>query len=586
MSESSPTANRRHLGAKTVDSSNVKARAQSTAKRRSSGHVARYRQIAEAFARHGLAYALSVFGLERFVSLPRRVFGREPSQTPHSRPERVRMVFEELGTTFIKLGQILSTRADLLPPEYQRELAKLQDSAPPVSFAELEFVVVSELGQPLDRLFRTFEKAPLAAASIGQVHAATLIDGTEVVVKVRRPGVLEQVEEDLAILQNLAGVAARRSDLADQYDPVGLAEEFARTLRSELDYVHEGQNAERFQANFADDPTVRVPKVFWHLTTPRVLTLERIGGMKINDLDALKAADVNFRELAERASGILLKMIFEDGFYHADPHPGNFFVEPSGRIGLVDFGMVGVLDERTQDELATLLFAVTTHNSDRVVEALLALGVVRQRVDRSQLRNDLEHLIVRYYDRPLGEISFAALLGDTLALIRQHRLRLPSNLALLAKTLIVGEGLTRQLDPTFNLTSVVVPYAQRLIFRQFSPTRWARRLGIAGLDVAQLGVELPQQLRQILGDLERGGLEVGMRPLGFDPLIRRFERLANRIVLGIIAAAFVNGLAVLMSVYRPPGFERWAGIIFGAGFVVASVLGAYLAWSIVRSRGR
>ncbi|HLH74852.1 MAG TPA: AarF/ABC1/UbiB kinase family protein [Chloroflexota bacterium] len=555
-------------------------------KQRFTRYASRYRQIAEAFARHGMAYLLSVLGLERFVSFPRRLFGRQQHHIPYTRPERVRLVLEELGTTFIKLGQILSTRADLLPPEYQQELAKLQDSAPPVPFEEVEQVVVAELGQPLDRLFQAFAEIPLAAASIGQVHAATLLDGTEVVVKVQRPGVLEQVEEDLGILQNLARAAERRWDLADQYDLVGLAEEFARTLRSELDYVHEGQNAERFRSNFSKNPMVRVPRVYWHLTTPRILTLERMRGIKINDLDALDAAGINRTKLAEQASQILLKMIFEDGYYHADPHPGNFFVESSSRIGLVDFGMVGILDEHSQDELAALLFAVTTHNTDRVVETLIELGVARERIDRFHLRSDLDHLIARYYDRPLGEISFAALLTDALALIREHRLGLPAHLALLVKTLIVGEGLARQLDPSFNLTTVLVPYAQGLILRQFSPLRWARRLGAASLDAALLGVELPQQLRQIFGDLERGGFEVGMRPMGFEPLIQRFERLANRIVLGIIAAAFVNGLAVLVSTYRPPGFERWAGIIFASGFLAASMLGAYLAWSIVRSRGR
>lgn len=547
------------------------------------GHLRRYHQIADALARHGLAYLTGMLGLDRFTALPRALFDRSPRPDPIRAPAHLRLVLEELGTTFIKLGQILSTRADLLPPEYQAELAKLQDAAPPVAFAEIEQIVVDELGQPLDELFASFETTPLAAASIGQAHAATLLDGTEVVVKVRRPGAGEQVEEDLEILQSLAATAARRWDLAEQYDFVGLAQEFAQTLRFELNYVHEGQNAERIAANFRDDPTVHVPRVFWERTTSRVLTLERLRGMKINDLAALDAARIDRRQLAEHSSRVLLKMIFEDGFFHADPHPGNFFVESESCLGLVDFGMVGTLDERTQDALAAVLLAVTGRDADTLVDTFLDLGVARQRVDRFTLRRDLEHLLARYYDRPLGEIAVGALLTDALALIRHHRLRMPADLALLSKTLMMGEGLAAQLDPSFNLTTVLVPYARDLLTRQYSPMRWAKRLGRAGLEAAQLGVDLPHQVRRIVTDLERGGLEVGMRPLGLEPVIRRFERLANRIVLGVIVAAFVNGLAVLMAAYHPPAFARWVEIIFIFGFTVASVLGAYLAWTILRS---
>jgi ubiquinone biosynthesis protein len=493
------------------------------------------------------------------------------------------MALEELGTTFIKLGQIISTRADLLSPDYQAELSRLQDQAPPVPSAEIEAVITAELGAHLDVLFAHFDREPLAAASIGQAHAATLPNGTEVVVKVRRPGVVEQVEEDLEILRNLAAAAARHWEAADRYDLVGLAEEFAQTLRAELDYLREGRSAERFAASFAGDPAIHIPRVFWERTTSRVLTLERIRGIKIDDLEALDAAGIDRQAVAERAARLQLQMVFDEGFFHADPHPGNFFIEPDGCIGLIDFGMVGTIDEHAQEQLVQVLFAVTSQDPDALVDALLELGVAGRRIDRELLRRDLEHLLSRYYGRPLGEIALGPLLGEALGIIRRHALRLPPNLALLFKTIIMSEALGARLDPLFCLTSVLIPYAQRLMLRQYSPLLWLRRLGRSSLAAARLGVDLPQHLRRLIGELERGGLEVGMRPTGFEPLFRRFERLVNRLILGILAAAFVNGLAILMSAFHPPGWEQWAGIAFGVAFVAAGALGLYLGWSILRS---
>ncbi|MBI4498067.1 MAG: AarF/ABC1/UbiB kinase family protein [Chloroflexi bacterium] len=550
---------------------------------RRANHRSRYRQLADTLARHGLGYLVGVLGLERLIPFHRGLLGHPRREEPYTRPEHVRMALEDLGATFIKLGQILSTRADLLPPDYQAELAKLQDAAPPVPSEAIQEVLVEELGRPLAAVFSSFDPAPLAAASIGQAHAATLPDGTEVVVKVRRPGVVEQIEEDLEILQNLAAVASRRWEQAGEYDLVGLAQEFAQTLRAELDYIQEGRSAERFAANFAGDPNVHVPRIVWEATTSRVLTLERVRGIKISEVAALDAAGIDRKALAERSARILLKMVFEDGFFHADPHPGNFFIEPGGRIGLIDFGMVGTVDERTQEQLVGLLLAITSQDADRLVDAFLDLGIARGRVDRSLLRQDLEHLVSRYYGRPLGEIAIGPLLSESQAVARHHHLHLPANLALLIKTIVMSEGLGARLDPSFNLAMVLAPYAQRLLLRQYSPLLWARRMGHASLEAARLGVELPQQARRLMRDLERGGLEVGVRLTEFELLAARLERLANRIVLGIVTAAFIIGLAVLMAVYHPFGPEPWLGVFFAVGFLAALALGAYLAWSILRS---
>jgi ubiquinone biosynthesis protein len=492
------------------------------------------------------------------------------------------MALEELGTTFVKLGQLLSTRADLLPADYQVELSKLLDSASPEDSAEIIHRIEEELGQPIASLFAYFDSVPVAAASIGQAHLARLKNGTEVVVKVRRPGVVEQIEEDLDILQQLAAAAARRWHFAEHYDVVGLAQEFAQTLRAELDYIREGHNAERFARNFANESGVHIPRVYWETTTSRVLTLERIRGMKLNDLPVLQSG-FDRKAFADRATQVLLKMIFEDGFFHADPHPGNFFIEPQGRLGLIDFGMVGTLDGRTQEQLSALLVAISTQDRERLVDALLELGVTRQRVDRDLLARDLDHLLSRYYGKPLGEIALGPLLGDAFAVIRRHQMRLPPNLALLLKTLVISESVGSQLDPEFHLTTSLAPYAEKMLFRQYSPSVWAHKLSQASLDIARLGVEAPPQIRRIIGEIERGELQIGVRPERFEPVVARLERITNRVVLGIIAGAFINGLAVLMSVYRPPGWEHLAWAAFGLGLVFAAGLGGYLAWSILRS---
>lgn len=536
--------------------------------------------------RHGMGHAVGVLGLERFVPFRESLRGQVREPKGDGGPAHLRMAFEELGTTFIKLGQILSTRSDLLPPEYQAELARLQDAAAPIAPDIVRETVVAELRQPIETTFASFDLMPLAAASIGQAHAATLLDGTQVVVKVRRPGVVEQVEEDLEILQNLAVMASRRWELADQYDLPGLAYEFAQTLRDELDYLREARNAERFAVNFANDPSVHIPRVYWETTTSRMLTLQRVRGIKINELAALDAAHIDRPALAQRAAKLILHMVFEDGFFHGDPHPGNFFVETDGRIGLIDFGMVGIVDTRTQEQLLGVLIALTAQDAGRLVDVLQELGVARQRIDRDTLQRDLDWALRRYYGRPLAEISISAVLTEALGIVRRHHLQLPPDLALLVKTLVMEEGLGAQLDPTFNLAPVLAPYARRLWLRQYSPLQWARRLNTTSLDVARLGMDLPQQLRRIINDLERGALEVAARPSGLEPYLYRLERIANRIVFGILTAAFVVGLALLLAVYRPPGFTHWAGIVFALGLAAVLLLGLYLSWQVLRSERR
>ena len=395
------------------------------------------------------------------VPFQRGWLGHERRDSPYTRPEHVRLALEELGTTFVKLGQIVSTRGDLLAPEYQTELARLQDGAPAVPAADILDTIAAELGCRAESMFATFDLTPLASASIGQAHAATLVDGSDVVVKVRRPGVVAQVDEDLELLAKLVERVSRRSKTARLYDLPALAAEFGGTLRAELDYLHEGRNAERIAANFADDPSIHIPRVHWEATTSQVLTLERLRGVKVSAPAALDATGLDRATVARTAALITLRMVFEHGFFHADPHPGNFFIESNGTIGLVDFGMVGSVDDATRGRLAALLGGFASRNGDVLLDNVLALGVATTDVDQERLREDLLVLAADQLERPLGDVSFGTLLGGMLGVVRRHRLVLPADLALVIKTIAMCEGVGAQIDPSFQLAGVLLPFLSR-----------------------------------------------------------------------------------------------------------------------------
>jgi ubiquinone biosynthesis protein len=512
----------------------------------------RRRQIAGVLVRRGWGYLLQESGLERLTALEPHLEARSHA----SAPERLRLALEELGPMFIKLGQLLSTRADLLGPEFRLELAKLQDDAPHLASEIVREFVRTELGGEPESVFAAFDPEPLAAASIGQAHAAAMPDGTEVVVKIRRPGAMEQVELDLEILANCAAHASRRSEQIAEYDVVGIAEEFAQTLRAELDYLREGRNAERFATNFADDIDVQIPRVFWELTTSRMITLERVRGIKITDLAALDEAGIDRHELAKRGADLIAKMVFEDRFFHADPHPGNFFIQPGGRIGLIDFGMVGTLDAELRDQLGKLMVALVRGNPDRFAAALLGLGAASAPVDREQLRDDLAGLLARYSGRDPGNLNFGAVSGEILEIVRRHRLRPPRDLALLLKTFVMNEGMAEQLDPDFRLVEELSPYAYRHLAAEFSLAALARRAGQAGVDLAELAVDFPGQLDRILELAASGGFEVHLRTAELEPLVTRAERLANRIAAAVLAAAVIDAVAELSSGRTRPRSRR------------------------------
>lgn len=519
-------------------------------------HAERYRQIAETFARHGFGFLIGVAGLQRWLPLHRGLIGHARRDQPYSNPEHLRLALEQLGPTFIKLGQVLSTRPDLLPEPYRRELAVLQDAAPPVPEPLVVDLVTQDLGAAPSQVFAVFDPQPLASASLGQAHAATLADGTNVVVKVRRPGVVEQIEQDLEILRNLAVRAARRWDAAADYDLVGIADEFARTLRAELDYLDEGRNAERFAANFASHDIIRIPRIFWDTTTSRVLTIERIRGIKIDDVSGLDAAGIDRPVLADQAARAAAKMVFEDGFFHADPHPGNFFIEPGGRIGLIDFGMVGEVDAHLRERLGTLLIALAGQQPRRVATAVTRLASSRGPVEVSALAADLAPILARYAGRELGKIPVGTLIQDVLTVVRRHHLQIPAELALLAKMLVMIEGVGVELDPQFQLAQVIEPYARRLAAARYTPEVMTSRFRQAVPDVLEVVAELPEQLRRLHETLEAGGPEVHLRATELEPFVDRLETTGRRLAIALVAAALIRTWSDLM---RTGSFRNWFG---------------------------
>ncbi|HEY8531681.1 MAG TPA: AarF/UbiB family protein, partial [Limnochorda sp.] len=385
----------------------------------------RYREIVEVFLRHGFGYLIEQLDLHHILPLRRRVLPVERPQRPTSRGARLRQALEELGPTFVKLGQLLSTRADIVPRDILAELEHLQDDVSEVPFPQIRQQLEAELGRPLSEAFREFDPAPLAAASIGQVHRAVLHSGEEVAVKVQRPGIEEIIAVDLEILQSLAGLVEERFQ-PDFVRPRELVDQFARTLRAEMDYELEARNMEGFRRRFQHAPKIRVPRVYWDLTTHRVLTMDFVRGVKISDIQELDRLGVDRRELAVRGARVFLEQVLIHGVFHGDPHPGNLFVEADGTLAVVDFGMVGRLDEEALANIADLFIGVMNRDADRLVQALIRIGAVEGTVNRRGLKMDMEDLIDRHYGKPLHKLEVGQIISEAFELTRRHRIRMPS----------------------------------------------------------------------------------------------------------------------------------------------------------------
>ncbi len=548
-------------------------------------HLKRYREIVQVLARHGFGNLIDQLELVPYLSLPRRLLRGTTPEPPLTAPERMRLAIEELGPTFIKFGQIMSTRPDLIPPRYIAQLVRLQDTVPPAPWEAIKEQLERELGSPLDELFASFEPEPVAAASLSQVHQATLPGGEEVVVKVQRPHIESTIAVDLEILLDLAHLIQERTPLGEIYDLVEIAEDFAFTLRNEMDYRQEGHNADRFRRNFANETALYIPKVYWDYTTQRVLTLERISGIKIDDIAALDAAGVDRRQVAKSAARIIIKEVLEDGFFHADPHPGNFFVMDEAVIGAMDFGMVGHLDRRDRENLVRLYIVSVQLDAEGIVEQLIRMGAAGHDVDRPGLQRDISRLLTKYHGLPLKEIRAREVVEEVMPIAFRYHLRLPSHLWLLGKTLAMMEGVGLQLDPDFDIFAVSQPYVRKFLWQMASPQTWGKRLLKTGSDWGELLADLPRRVSHLTDQLEEGDLQITLRIRELEALFIRLDRVGNRLAISVLLAAFIVSLALLMPSFLG-GRQGWIFWLITLGFAAASVLGLWLLFSIWRSGRR
>ena len=542
----------------------------------------RYQEIALTLRRHGLGFLTTALGVNRWIPARRGGQDEQPQEQPHTAPVRLRLALEDLGPTFVKLGQLLATRADLLPQPYIAELSKLHDSASPVPADVIREALRDELGDDPSDVFAEFEIVPLASASIGQAHSATLHDGTPVVVKVRRPDAVRQVHEDLEILQNLADRASRLWEPARAYNLRGLVQEFAQTLRAELDYLREGRNAERFAVNFETRPKVVIPRVYWETTTSRVLTLERMTGIKITDIAALDAAGIDRRALALTGAQIVLQMIFEDRFFHADLHPGNLFVHATAR-------------SPSSTSAWSARSARSSKTSSPSTSSPSPRGIPTRWPGRSSTSpspgarsigtscvRPWSRFVSDYEGRSLSEVSFTRLTTGLLAALREQHLQLPREVALIFKVLLMVESIGLILDPHFDFLGVFTPYARRLVKERLSPAAIARRVANASADAGELLLEMPRRLRRILEVMDRSGVEVHLRAAELEPLVARTERIGNRLVAGMIAAALIRGVGGLVAGRKR--WKSWESGLMGAGVTATSTLVGYLLWTARRHR--
>jgi ubiquinone biosynthesis protein len=542
----------------------------------------RLRDIATILVKYGFADVLGRLRMDRYLALGRRVFfpRRRRAEERLTQARRLRLAMEALGPTFIKFGQALSTRADVLPADYVAEFSKLQDEVPPMAPGEAAGAIERELGAPLGSIFVEFEATPIAAASIAQVHRARLVTGEEVAVKVRRPGIGGVIESDLAIMGYLARLAERYLPDADVYRPSMLVHQFALSIRREQDLAREGRTIGRFARDFAGDGSVHFPHVYWQQTTSGVLTMEFVHGVKLSEILAGHAHGDPV-QLARRGAEVMLKQVLLNGVFHADPHPANVFVLPGDVICLLDFGNIGRIDRALREHLARLVHAAVREDADAMTEAVIAIAQAAD-VNRAELRNDLSEMLESYSAIALGNLRVGELLRDIFGAMARHRLRMPPDLLLLARALVTSEGVGRQLDPRFNMAETARPLVERVLRERMSPGALAERAGEFAHEAAEVVQNVPRGVLDIVEKVRSDRLQIQFVHRNLDYFIREMDRSSNRLSFAIVIAAIVIGSAVM--VHAGIGPHAFGYPLPGlAGFIAAGVLGIGLAIGILRS---
>ena len=538
-------------------------------------NLQRSRQIANVLIKQGFGAVIQ--RIELHLPLTRKP-GKEVEDIPA--PVRARLALEELGPTFIKFGQILSMRPELIPAEYIEELKKLQDNVPPFSYEEAAELIKRELGSPYDEIFESFDREPMAAASVSQVHHA-MLNGEDVVVKVQRPRIEADIEADLDILFELARLVSKHIPESNLYDPVGIVSEFSKTIRKELEFMVEARNADKFKRNFTGYPGVYVPPVYWEATSRRILTIEMIRGEKVADIIKDLAPEEK-KDLADKIAKSYMKQIFVDGFFHGDPHPGNIVIVDREVVAYMDFGIMGRVDEYMKDRLSSLFIAIIQRNRERIVDELLDIGIAGDETSIPDFRNDLGELIDEYYGTELKQVDIPTMMNDVLKTAIRHRIKIPANFTLLIKTLANMEGLCQSLSPEFNFTETAKPFVESMVAERVSPRRVISKFVSNLSEINESLTVLPRKVNVVLNKLQQGKLVIDIEHKGLNRVLSEMDTATNRIATSLIISALIVGSSVVMLTGKGPLLLDFpvVGII---GYIAAGIIGFFLVVSVLRS---
>jgi ubiquinone biosynthesis protein len=546
-------------------------------------HLNRYQRILRILFKYGFDDIVERLHIDQYLESGLQMINRKPREQIDklSRPERLRMALEELGPTFIKLGQVLSTRSDFIPPLYLLELAKLQDEVPPFPFEDVEKIFLAETGRKPDELFAEFTHEPVAAASIGQVHEGVLKSGERVVVKVQRPAIEKTIAVDLEILAHIATLMERYLEELQGHRPTSVVEEFAKTISKEIDYSVEMGNIERFERQFETNSTIYVPKVYRDLSCERILTMENIHGVKASDIDQLRRQGTDLSVVAERGTNLIMEQIFVHGFFHADPHPGNVFILQDNIICFLDFGMVGRLSRQNREDFTDLVLYMVARNERKVTESVLKVTDHLGEIDKDALGGDLSELLDKYLYLPLKEMEAGRILQDLLELVSRHRIFFKPNFYLMMKAIATVEGVGRVLDPNLELIKLAQPFVKKVKSDRLRLNRIAQEAGLTTSEYIDLLRDLPEEIRSIVSQLRQGRMRLEFEHRGLAELRIALDQVSNRISFAIVLASLVIGSSLIILSGIPP---KWYGIpVIGLiGFLLAGVMGFWLLLSILR----
>ncbi len=546
-------------------------------------NVKRYRQIIAVLFRYGFQDILDRMKISTYLRLGKRLIVRKKVEVEKlTYAQRIRMALEELGPTFVKLGQQLSMRPFLFPLELIEELTKLQDEVAPFLFEKVKEIVERELKAPLEKNFFYFDPDPIASASLAQVHKAVTQAGEKVVVKVQRPEIKKIIDSDMSILKDLANLLDRYIPESRQYDPKGMVEELSKTFRREIDFKNEGRNIDIFAENFKEDKTVFVPKVYWELSTNLVLTMEYIEGVKVSNLQEIERRGLDRKVIAQNSGKAVFKQIFIDGFFHADPHPGNIFVLENNVIAPVDFGMMGKLSESAMDEMSDLLIAVVTWDAKAVVKVYEKAGILEEGINLKALEADFNDFLYRYHKIPLSRLDMKSIVNELFYIIHRYNIQVQSELMLLGRALVTYEEVARMLDPDYNFINEAIPYVKKLAKRKYKPKVIMRDLLRGFHDLRDFLVGFPFELRKITQKIGKGELSFTLQHKGLERLILEIDRASNRISFALVVAAIIVGSSLIMRMEVGPYLFGYPllGIM---GYIMAGLLGIWLVIAILRS---